>query len=41
MGERWRTVKCALDDWGKTLRLCVILLTAAVPPAVIALLIRR
>ena len=41
MNERWRTVRYAIDGWGKTLRLCVILLVASVPPTVIALLVRR
>ena len=32
---RWRVTEFALESWGRTLRLCVILLVASVPPSVI------
>jgi hypothetical protein len=34
---RWRVIESALENWGRTLRLCVILLMASVPPSVIYL----
>jgi hypothetical protein len=38
-GDRWATIRYALDSNGRTVRLCVITLVAAVPPAVITLLL--
>jgi hypothetical protein len=34
---RWHVIDSALDGWGRTLRLCLILLVASVPPSVIYL----
>jgi hypothetical protein len=36
---RWATIRYALDSKGRTLRLCVITLVAAAPPAMITLLL--
>lgn len=41
MNERWQTLRYAIDGWGRTLRLCTILIVTAVPPALVALLVRR
>jgi hypothetical protein len=30
---RWSTVRYAIDDWGRTIRLCLILIVLSVPPA--------
>ena len=38
-GDRWATIRYALDSNGRTVRLCVITLVAAVPPGVITLLL--
>jgi hypothetical protein len=38
-GDRWATIRYALDSNGRTVRLCVITLAAAVPPGVITLLL--
>ena len=35
--ERWGTIRFALENWGRTVRLCLILLVASVPPSVIYL----
>jgi hypothetical protein len=35
---RWNTVRYAIDDWGRTIRLCLILTVLSVPPAAAALL---
>jgi hypothetical protein len=32
---RWSTIRYAIDRWDRTLRLCLILLVASVPPSVI------
>jgi hypothetical protein len=32
--QRWKTIRYALDDTGKTVRLCVIILTASVASVV-------
>lgn len=37
--DRWATIRYALDSNGRTVRLCVITLVAAAPPAVITLLL--
>lgn len=37
---RWGTVRYAIDQWGRTLRLCLIVLVMSVPPAVVAVLVR-
>ena len=39
--NRWRTIHYALGSTARTVRLCMIMLVAAVPPALVALLIRR
>jgi hypothetical protein len=39
--EKWRMVRSALDNWGRTTRLCVIYLTVNVPVDVLVWLIRR
>ncbi len=31
--RRWDVVSCALQDWPRTLRLCIILLASAAPTA--------
>ena len=43
-GGRWAVILYALDSWGRTLRLCLILLMAAIAPclaAVMAVLIHH
>lgn len=40
-GNRWATIRYALDSNARTLRLCLILVAASVPPGLIAILIRR
>jgi hypothetical protein len=35
---RWGTVRYAIDGWGRTLRLCLILIIMSVPPSVVAVL---
>jgi hypothetical protein len=40
-GNRWGTIRYALDSTARTLRLCLIMLAASVPPALLALLIKR
>jgi hypothetical protein len=38
---RWGTICYALDSNARTLRLCLIMVAAGVPPSLIAMLIRR
>ena len=35
---RWGTVRYAIDGWGRTLRLCLILIVMSVPPSVVVIL---
>jgi len=39
--NRWATIQYALDSTARTVRLCVIVLVASIPPGVLALLIHR
>ena len=39
--NRWATIRYALDNNARTVRLCVIMLVAGIPPGLIALLIRH
>jgi hypothetical protein len=39
--NRWGTIRYALDSTARTLRLCLIMLVASVPPGLVALLIKR
>jgi hypothetical protein len=39
--EKWRTVRSALDSWGRTTRLCVICLTVNVPVDMLIWLIKH
>lgn len=39
--DKWGTIQYAIDSTARTVRLCVILLVASVPPWVLALLIRH
>lgn len=39
--EKWRTVRSALDDWGRTVRMCAIYLTLNVPVGFLAWLIKH
>jgi hypothetical protein len=36
---RWGTVRYAIDGWGRTLRLCLILIVLSVPPSVVVMLV--
>lgn len=36
LAEKWRVIGTALEDNGKTLRLCLILLVITLPTAIIA-----
>jgi len=38
---RWRTIHYALGSNARTLRLCLIMVVASLPPSAIALLIHR
>jgi hypothetical protein len=40
-GNRWGTIRYALDSTARTLRLCLIMLAASIPPALLMLLIRH
>jgi hypothetical protein len=39
--EIWRTVRYALEDWGRTARFCLIMLVMFVPPTVVFWSVRR
>jgi hypothetical protein len=39
--EKWREVRSALDNWGRTTRLCLIYLTINVPVDVLVWLVRH
>jgi len=39
--HRWETIRYALESNARTARLCMIMLVAAVPPGLLALLLRR
>lgn len=39
--HKWETIRYALDSNVRTVRLCVIMLVASVPPGLLALFIRR
>jgi hypothetical protein len=39
--EKWRVVRSALDNWGRTTRLCLIYLTINVPVDVLVWLVRH
>jgi hypothetical protein len=38
---RWETIRYALDSTARTLRLCLIVLVAGIPPGLLMLLVRR
>ena len=38
---RWGTIRYALDSTPRTIRLCVIMLVASIPPELLAFLIHR
>ena len=40
-GCRWDAIRYALDSNARTVRLCLIVLVATVPPGLVTLLIRR
>ena len=40
-GNRWGTIRYALDSTTRTLRLCLIMVAASVPPGLLALLVKR
>ena len=39
--EKWRVVRSALDNWGRTTRLCVIYLTLNIPADILILLLKH
>lgn len=39
--SRWQTIRYALDSNARTLRLCLIMIVASVPPSVLAWLVRH
>ena len=38
-GSRWETIRYALDSTSRTVRLCVIMLVASIPPGAFAVLL--
>jgi hypothetical protein len=38
---RWDTIRYAIDSNARTVRLCLIVLVASIPPGLLTLLIRR
>jgi hypothetical protein len=41
VAEKWRVIRSALDDWGRTTRLCVIYLTINVPVDILIWLVKH
>lgn len=39
--HRWETIRYALDSNARTVRLCVIMLVASIPPGLLLILVRR
>lgn len=39
--QRWETIRIAIGSWGKTVRLCLILLTVSLPADALIWLIHR
>jgi hypothetical protein len=41
VANKWETIRYALDSTARTVRLCIIVLVASVPPGILAFLIHR
>jgi hypothetical protein len=41
VADKWRVVQSAIDDWGRTTRLCLIYLAVNVPVDILVWLLRH